>query len=123
MNDVVVDSSVISKWVFPESDSPLADQVMTDVARRGGRPIVLDLARVEVTNAIWKRHYRGLNTIDEARQSLELLLGLPLVVHEANRLLRPALAHGESAVSLSGLRLSIPTESRGGPFDEPSTRR
>jgi len=55
MSDTVVDSSVVAKWVLPESDSPQTHRLITEVALKGERLIVLDLALVEVTNAIWKR--------------------------------------------------------------------
>jgi predicted nucleic acid-binding protein len=53
--------------------------------------IVLDLAFVEVANAIWKRYHRGLATLDETRQSLADLLLSPVQLEPANRLLKPAL--------------------------------
>ena len=66
MSDTVVDSSVVAKWILPEADSPQADRLVVEVAGKGERLIVLDLALVEVTNAIWKRYHRGLVTLDEA---------------------------------------------------------
>jgi predicted nucleic acid-binding protein len=56
MSDTVVDSSVVAKWVLPEPDSPHAERLIADVALKGERLIVLDLASVKVTNAIWKRY-------------------------------------------------------------------
>jgi hypothetical protein len=67
MSDTVVDSSVVAKWVLPEPDSAHAERLIAEVALKGERLIVLDLAFVEVTNAIWKRHHRGLATLDETR--------------------------------------------------------
>ena len=60
MSDTVVDSSVVAKWILPESDSIQAQRLITDVAVKGERLIALDLAFTEVANAIWKRHHRGL---------------------------------------------------------------
>ena len=37
MSDTVVDSSVAAKWILPESDSPDADRLITDVAQKGER--------------------------------------------------------------------------------------
>ena len=91
MSDTVVDSSVVAKWIVPEPDSSQADRLITDVALKGERLIVLDLAFVEVTNAIWKRYHRGLATLDETRQFLDKLLRFPVHVEPANRLLKPAL--------------------------------
>src|SRR5687768_3602081 len=91
MLDVVVDSSVVVKWFLPEPDSVLADSVINDTVGQGGKVIVLDLALAEVANAIWKRHYRGLTTLEEARQSLDDLLAAPLTIESTRPLLRAAL--------------------------------
>jgi hypothetical protein len=40
MSDTVVDSSVAAKWVLPESDSPQAQRLLTEVALKGERLIV-----------------------------------------------------------------------------------
>src|SRR5262249_40362981 len=74
MNDWVVASSVVVKWVLVEPDSALALQVTTDTAAKNGRLHVLDLAFVEVTNVIWTRCHRDLLTLPESRQALALLL-------------------------------------------------
>jgi hypothetical protein len=58
MSDTVVDSSVVAKWILPEPDSAHAYRLIDEVALKGERLIVLDLAFAEVANAIWKRHYR-----------------------------------------------------------------
>ena len=91
MSDIIVDSSVVAKWILPEPDSVQAQRLVSEVALKGERLIALDLAFAEVTNAIWKRHHRGLATLDEARQFLNDLLQAPLHVEEAIRLLKPAL--------------------------------
>ena len=91
MSDVVVDSSVVAKWIIAEPDSPQAQRLISEVALKGDRLIVLDLAFVEVANAIWKLHHRGLATLDETRQFLDKLLRIPVHVQPANRLLKPAL--------------------------------
>jgi len=91
MSDTVVDSSVVAKWILPEPDSPQADRLIAEVALKGERLIVLDLAFVEVANAIWKRYHRGLATLDETRQFLDDLLHSPVDVQPAVRLLKPAL--------------------------------
>jgi predicted nucleic acid-binding protein len=91
MSDTVVDSSVVAKWILPEPDSAQAERLIIEVALKGERLIVLDLAFVEVTNAIWKRYHRGLATLDETRQSLDDLLPSPVHFEPAVRLLKPAL--------------------------------
>jgi predicted nucleic acid-binding protein len=91
MSDTVVDSSVVAKWILPEPDSAQAKRLITEVAQKGERLIVLDLVFVEVANAIWKQCHRGLATPDETRQSLDDLLHSPVHAEPANRLLKPSL--------------------------------
>ncbi len=91
MSDTVADSSVVAKWILPEPDSAHAQRLISEVALKGERLIVLDLAFVEVTNAIWKRYHRSLATLDETRQALDDLLLSPVHVEPAVRLLKPAL--------------------------------
>jgi predicted nucleic acid-binding protein len=91
MSDIVVDSSVMAKWILPEPDSVRAQRLISEVTLRGEHLVVLDLAFIEVTNAIWKRHHRGLATLDESRQFLRDLLLTPVHVEESIRLLEPAL--------------------------------
>ncbi len=61
------------------------------IALKGDRLIVVDLAFVEVTNAIWKQYHRGQATLDEIRQFLVDLLQSPVEMEPAFRLLQPAL--------------------------------
>jgi predicted nucleic acid-binding protein len=91
MSDTVVDSSVVAKWILPEPDSAQAQRLITEVALKGERLFVLDLALIEVTNAIWKLVHRGVTTMDEARKFLDQLVLSPVYVEPANRLLKPAL--------------------------------
>jgi len=91
MPGIVVDSSVAGKWVLPEPDSALAHAIVTEALRTGEPLFVLDIALAEITNAIWKQYYRGLATIDQARQWLDDLLACPVQVVPSQRVLRPAL--------------------------------
>jgi len=91
MSDTVVDSSVVAKWILPEPDSAQAQRLITEVALQGERLIVLDLALVEVANAIWKRHHRKFATLVETRQFLDELLHCPVHIESASHLLKPAL--------------------------------
>src|SRR5437867_10649197 len=83
MPDLAVDSSVVTKWVVPEADSAQAHRLFSEVVRRGERLIVLDLALIEVANAIWKRQHRGLITPVDAQQLLQDLLAISLHVEPA----------------------------------------
>ena len=90
MSDVVVDSSVVAKWLLPEADSKQAQRLFTDVVGRGEELLVLDLTFVEAGNAIWKQQRRGMITLADAHQFLAKLLALSVQIHPANALLQPA---------------------------------
>ena len=90
MSDLVVDSSVVVKWILPEPDSADAVQVRDDVISAGGRLIVLDLVLPEVSNAIWKNHRQKKIAISAAQQALGDLQGLPIQIEPAIRLLDKA---------------------------------
>jgi predicted nucleic acid-binding protein len=87
MSDLVVDSSVVAKWILPEADSAKAQQLVVQAAAAGERLIVLDLVFPEVANAIWKRYRQQLITLSEARQLLAALVRSPVVVESSLPLL------------------------------------
>jgi predicted nucleic acid-binding protein len=91
MSDTVVDSSVVAKWILPEADSAQANRLISEIAMKGERLVILDLALVEVANAIWKQHYRRLITLDEARKFLAALLQAPVQIESAAGILLPSL--------------------------------
>ena len=91
VSDVIVDSSVVAKWILPEADSAHAQQLLVDVVSEGGVLVILDLALVEVTNAIWKQRHRNLVSADEATRLLDFLLRIPVRIEPAGQLLAPAL--------------------------------
>lgn len=90
MSDVVADSSVVAKWVIPEPDSAQAHRLYSEVVASGGRLIVLDIALVEVANALWKRQHRGLAMSSETDRLLDDLLTLSVHVEPALTRLRRA---------------------------------
>ena len=73
MNDWLVDTSVLVKWVVPEPDSATALRVAAETASVGGGLYVLDLARIEASNVIWTRLHRRLMTRAEADQAVTLI--------------------------------------------------
>jgi predicted nucleic acid-binding protein len=90
MSDLVVDSSVVAKWILPEADSDQAQQLILQTADSGDRLIVLDLVFPEVANAIWKRQRQQLIQLDEARELLQALRNSPVTVEPAVSLLETA---------------------------------
>ncbi|HMC09856.1 MAG TPA: type II toxin-antitoxin system VapC family toxin, partial [Pirellulaceae bacterium] len=87
---IVVDSSVIAKWVLPEDDDEIAERLL-DTAELRTALIALDLALVEVANAIWRRHRRRLLTEVEANESLQDLFKISLHIEPAARLIESGL--------------------------------
>jgi predicted nucleic acid-binding protein len=90
MSNLLVDSSVIAKWILPEIDSPLAFQVFSDVHARGEECVALDLAIIEVANAIWVQFRRGATTIDGSLAYRNQLLRLVVQWVPANALVTRA---------------------------------
>ena len=90
MSDIVVDSSVVAKWILPEADSAKAQHLITQASTDGHRLIVLDLVFAEVANAIWKRQRQHLITPKEATAFLKSLREIPVRVEPAIPLLPPA---------------------------------
>lgn len=123
MSDVVVDSSVVTKWVLPESDSAQAHRLMAETIRNGKRLVVLDLVFPEVTNAIWKHHHRKLITLDQARQYLADLFACPTHVEAARSLMPFALeiaaTHGRAVYDAAFVALAQALALPGVTADEP----
>jgi len=92
MNDAIIDSSVVAKWLLPEPDSGLALQLLSDAAQSRSRLVILDLALIEVANAIWRRHRAGLLGLADALQLLDELNRIPVEIETASLLLKPAFA-------------------------------
>jgi len=90
MSGLVVDSSVFAKWILPEADSVQAQRVFTEVAAKGERLVVLDLAYAEVASATWKRHRQKQISRSEADAFLKALLCCPVDVEEARRVINQA---------------------------------
>jgi len=90
MSDLVVDSSVVAKWLLPEADSAKAHQLIVQAAASGKRLIVLDLVFPEVANVIWKRYRERRINLVESKGLLEALVHVPVTVELAVLLLDSA---------------------------------
>ena len=90
MSDVVLDSCVVAKWFVPEVDSAQAKRLLTDTTSAGNRLVMLDLALVEVTNTIWKKHRQKRMTWSEAEGAFNGLVIAPITVEPAANLLDEA---------------------------------
>src|SRR5687767_4412787 len=92
MANVVVDSSVVAKWILPEHDSADALKFLSDTATQGGLIVVLDLALIEVANAIWRRVHRKLIDMVHGEHLLDELIRIPVQIQPAAQLLKSAFA-------------------------------
>jgi predicted nucleic acid-binding protein len=90
MTDVVADSSVVAKWILPEPDSTAALAILADNVKHGGVVVVLDLALIEVANAIWRRVHRRLIDVAHGERLLDELTRIPVHIQPASQLLKPA---------------------------------
>lgn len=93
MSDIVVDSSVIVKWLNKENELHLgqADQLLQDVGK--GKVVLhtLELAKYEVGNAL---NYKGMEET-ATLTAISLFYSLPLIFHQMDEEL--ALDTGEIA--------------------------
>lgn len=88
MSEIIVDSSVVAKWILPEPDSSKAFEFRAQALAAGNRLIVLDLVFPEVANAIWKSRRRGLISNAQADSFVDLLLALRVSILPAFDLLK-----------------------------------
>ena len=84
---LVVDASVVTKWLVPEQDSVLAEQLLVQPA-----PLhAPDLLLLEVANALWLKMRRSVLAEAEAEASLHWLRSMPLVFWRGHDSLAEAL--------------------------------
>jgi predicted nucleic acid-binding protein len=82
---------VAVKWVIPEPDAALAQQVADDTGLAGGRLVVLDLGLTEVAQALWKLFHRGLLPAHEVPGLFGQVVGRPVHVVPAQPLIPKAI--------------------------------
>jgi predicted nucleic acid-binding protein len=80
LKDLVVDSSVVIKWIIPQAYSEKAGEVLAAYQAGGLRLLAPDLINAEVGNVLWKYHkFQGLMKSD-VWEALEGFKGLDLTV-------------------------------------------
>jgi len=109
-----------------EQASEQAERFLSDVVGHGGQLLVLDLALIETTNAVWKRHHRGLIDLAEARRYVRDLLTCPLQINSSSHLLDSALQiaakHDRPVYDALFVALADHLQFRGVTADEPLWR-
>ena len=111
MSRLVVDSSVVIKWLFNEPDSDAANRLIDRALERRTELLALDSIGPEVVNAIWVKFHRGLATAEESQQALAEFRHLPVRTVDSALLLddamRLALEHRRSFYDCLFLALSV----------------
>lgn len=92
---LVIDSSVIAKWLFPEPLQLQARAVCQDWESSRVELIAPNLMFVEVGNIIWKKQRLGLITPEEATSSIFDLLDLEIPTVESQVILAEAYSLAE----------------------------
>jgi predicted nucleic acid-binding protein len=95
-NVAVVDASLVTMWALLEPLSARAHALANEWSRAGTRLIAPAFMLAEVTNAVYKRAWRGELPLDEVEEALELILALGIGLEESADVHREALAlaHG-----------------------------
>ncbi len=91
MKDLVIDSSVVIKWIVPQAYSEKAEEVLIAYQTGDLRLLAPDLLNAEVGNILWKYHrFQGL-TRSNVQEALEVFKGLSWTITSSDLLLDDAL--------------------------------
>ena len=88
---LVVDASIVVKWLIVEEDTPVALSALEEWKEKGVRLSAPYFMLAEVTNALHRRVRRGELSIDSALDMLDYLLSLEIELHETSRIHHRAL--------------------------------
>lgn len=84
-NSVVVDTSIVIKWVLYEPDSPIAQALLTEWTERGLIILAPPLLVYEITNSLYQKLRRGIISIEKAQQTLKKVLTAGLEIDFTRR--------------------------------------
>src|SRR5258708_8052462 len=73
-NKVVVDTSIVIKWVIDETDSSIAVALLARWISEGLIILAPSLLAYEITNVLYQRLRKGSITLDEADDALQYVL-------------------------------------------------
>ena len=123
MSDLVVDSSVLAKWILPEPDSRQAHRLFEQIILGGGCLFAIDVALAEVGNAIWKRFRQNLSTPAETSEMLDALLAAPVELFPTRQhidaAMKIAVRHGRTVYDALFVALTEHQGTLGVTADEP----
>lgn len=83
---VVVDTSVVAKWFFPESLGTAADGLLDEAVAGGVSLAAPDLIIHEFSNLLWKRAGRQEIKREQAEAMMDEFLSLPITLAPADAL-------------------------------------
>ncbi|MDO8964335.1 MAG: type II toxin-antitoxin system VapC family toxin, partial [Coriobacteriia bacterium] len=83
MSDLVVDASVVVRWLVPHPTSAAARRILADA---GTALHIPDLCVLEVANALWKYVRVGTLSPEAAAERLKDMRRAPVIVHATPRL-------------------------------------
>ncbi len=91
MATVCIDASIAAKWVLVESDTEVANVLLSDLRASGARMVVPLHLPAEVTSAVYKRLRDGMVTTAEAHQALALFDSVEITPHHPAGITRRAI--------------------------------
>lgn len=111
MTNLVVDSSVVVKWLTIEPFSSEALKILNDYQVGAVNLLAPDLINAEVGNIIWKKHvFQGISAID-AQLMLDVFRRLDFVLTPTNVLLETAyhlaITHQRTVYDMLYVALSV----------------
>ena len=83
---VVVDASLVVKWLLTEDFTEQADALAQHWLRENVQMAAPSHMRVEATNALFKRLVRGEHSLADVQVGIESLLALDLQIHNVSNL-------------------------------------
>jgi predicted nucleic acid-binding protein len=88
---IVVDTSLVTKWVLPEERSELALALLAALTARSEQIVAPALLPIEFTNVVFQRARRRMWSYEEAAEALDRLFELDLEVHSPSEAERRSL--------------------------------
>ncbi len=80
MSGLVIDASVVVAWLLDDEDEPRADRVLGRLAEDG--VLVPQIWHLETRNSLLTAERRGRISLEEVKERLDALKGLPIATDE-----------------------------------------
>ena len=83
---VVVDASIVVKWLVTEEHTEEADALARHWLTQGTQMVAPHHMRVEASNALFKRMVRGEHSLEAVFSGIESLLAMSIALHDVSGL-------------------------------------